>query len=250
MVESMDAGDIERRISIQACNVLNDLRRSAQLCDAVVKVEDGHFPVHRAIMSACSPYFRALFTNGMHETDQREVFIPGVTSDMMGIIVEYAYTRAADVSVENVERLLPAADQFHVLGLVKLCTQFLSSQLDWDNCIGIRTFARYYFCTELERKATKYIMEHFAEIGMKSNEVLNLTCEQLCEILDSDDLNIKNEETVFDVVIRWINHDPQERRQYILALLKCIRLGLLSTAYFVETVKVCKYIHIHTTCAI
>ena len=53
--------------------MLNDLRKSGQLCDAVLRVEDGHFTVHRAIMSACSPYFRALFTNGIHETDKREV---------------------------------------------------------------------------------------------------------------------------------------------------------------------------------
>jgi len=53
--------------------VLSDLRKNGQLCDAVIRVEDGHFTVHRAIMSACSPYFRALFTNGMHETDKREV---------------------------------------------------------------------------------------------------------------------------------------------------------------------------------
>jgi len=58
---------------LEACNVLNDLRKSGQLCDAVLRVEDGHFTVHRAIMSACSPYFRALFTNGIHETDKREV---------------------------------------------------------------------------------------------------------------------------------------------------------------------------------
>ena len=105
---------------MQACNVLNDLRKAGQLCDAVIRVEDGQFPVHRAIMSACSPYFRALFTNGMHETGEREVTIPGVAAEMMGIIIEFAYTRQAHVSSVNVEQLLPAADQFHVLGLVKV----------------------------------------------------------------------------------------------------------------------------------
>ena len=32
---------------------------------------------------------------------------------MMGVIVEYAYTRDAVVTSDNVERLLPAADQVH-----------------------------------------------------------------------------------------------------------------------------------------
>jgi len=62
---------------LEACNVLNDLRKNGLLCDAVIRVEDGHFTVHRAIMSACSPYFRALFTNGIHETDKREVRLRG-----------------------------------------------------------------------------------------------------------------------------------------------------------------------------
>jgi len=70
---------------------------------------------------------------------------------MMGLIIDYAYTRETDVMADNVERLLPAADQFHVLGLVKRCCDYLASGLDVDNCIGIRNFARTYFCNNLER---------------------------------------------------------------------------------------------------
>ena len=86
-----------------------------------------------------------------------QVFIPGVTSDMMGLIVDYAYTRDADVTADNVERLLPAADQFHVLGLVKRCCDFLAAGLDVDNCIGIRNFARTFFCNNLERIANRSV---------------------------------------------------------------------------------------------
>lgn len=194
--------DTERKISTQACNVLNELRRNGQLCDAVIRVEDGQFPVHRAIMSACSPYFRALFTNGMHETDQREVYIPGVAADMMGLIIEFAYTRDSNVNADNVERLLPAADQFHVLGLTKACCQYLASHLEPENCIGIRNFAKHYFCTGLERTSQRYIMEHFGEIATQNNEILTLSLEEFKEIVSSDDLNAKTEETVFDTVIR------------------------------------------------
>ena len=52
---------IKRKHSLQSCNVLNDLRKQGLLCDVVLVVSDGSFPVHRAIMSACSPYFRFLF---------------------------------------------------------------------------------------------------------------------------------------------------------------------------------------------
>jgi len=81
-------------------------------------------------------------------------------------------------------------------------------------------------------------MEHFTDIASQSNELLMLSHDAMVEIISSDDLNVKNEEIVFESIIRWINHDPSTRRQHIAPLLRCIRLGLLSTQYFVETVKV------------
>lgn len=45
-------------MSDQALNTLNELRRNNLLCDAVISVADASFNVHRAIMSACSSYFR------------------------------------------------------------------------------------------------------------------------------------------------------------------------------------------------
>ena len=81
-------------------------------------------------------------------------------------------------------------------------------------------------------------MEHFTDIASKSNEMLMMSDEAMVEIISSDDLNVKNEEIVFECIIRWIQHDMDKRKQHIAKLLRCIRLGLLSTQYFVETVKV------------
>jgi hypothetical protein len=46
-----------------------DLRKKGQLCDAVIKVDGREFPIHRAIMSGCSPYFRGLFTDSLNHTE-------------------------------------------------------------------------------------------------------------------------------------------------------------------------------------
>ena len=43
----MDLSETERRVSVEACNVLNELRKTGQLCDAVIRVEDGQYAVHR-----------------------------------------------------------------------------------------------------------------------------------------------------------------------------------------------------------
>ena len=73
--------------------------------------------------------------------------------------VESCDTCDHKVTAANVERLLPTADHFHVLGLVKQCCDFLNKHLDCDNCIGIRNFAHAYNCAQLESNANKFILE-------------------------------------------------------------------------------------------
>ena len=81
-------------------------------------------------------------------------------------------------------------------------------------------------------------MRNFCTISQKSVEMLNLNVGEMVELLSADDLNAKNEEHVFETAIRWIDHDPENRKQNITELLKSVRLGLLTTQYFVEKVKV------------
>lgn len=48
-----------RCMSTQAMQSLYDFRQNNLLCDAVIRLEDGGvFPIHRAILSVCSTYFR------------------------------------------------------------------------------------------------------------------------------------------------------------------------------------------------
>ncbi|CAG5125052.1 unnamed protein product [Candidula unifasciata] len=242
--ESAMSTSLKSEFSSQACNILAELREKGELCDAIIRVGDVAFPIHRNILSACSSFFRALFTSQVGEapTSQYEITLTQVSSDVMSVVIDYAYTRHAKVNANNVEQLLPAADQFHVLGLVKACCDFLASQLCAENCIGIRKFAQSYFCTGLEQQALNYILVNFYSVYTTSNEFLQLDIEEVTDILQSDNLNVRTEELVFDALCRWIDYSPERRRRHIARLLRTIRLGLLTTSFFVEKVKSHDYV--------
>lgn len=154
----------------------------------------------------------------------------------------YIYLRQLEVTNENVYPLLKTADYLCVLGVLNVCCEFLEKQLNPKNCIGILTFARNHFCKELGSSAWKYIMRNFVLISGESEEILKLSLNELQEIINADDLNVKSEETVWEVILRWMDYDSEERKKHIVALLKCIRLGLLETQFFLERVKEHPYV--------
>uniref|UniRef100_UPI003AADC43D kelch-like protein 10 n=1 Tax=Centroberyx gerrardi TaxID=166262 RepID=UPI003AADC43D len=219
-----------------ACSVLNELRLEGKLCDVVIRVRDVEFNAHKNVLCGCSPYFRALFTGGWATSEQRDLNIPDVSPNMMRLIIEYAYTHSVPVTEQNVEELLAAADRFSITGVTLACCGFLEDRLCLENCIGIWKFVDLYYCPDLRRKAYRFILHHFEEIAGVS-EFLDLSLQQLADIIEKDKLNVKQESAVFEAVLRWIAHSPEERSGHISTLLPKVRLALMTSDYFMFNVK-------------
>lgn len=145
--------------------------------------------------------------------------IPGISPEMMKLVIEYAYTRTVSITADNVESLLGTADQFNIMGIIRLCCEFLKSQLCLENCIGICRLTNYYHCPGLRQTAYMFILHNFEELIKVSTEFLDLSIHELTDIIEKDELNVKQEEVVFDAILKWITHDPWNRKQHIPILL-------------------------------
>lgn len=226
----------------QVCNVfdmdpqtqLHEMRLQGIFCDAYIKIpaDNTRLPVHRNVMASCSHYFRSLFTSGLKESEQNEIAIHGVSANTMNQIIQYAYIRKAIITPDNVEDLLAASDRFHIFGLLKECTDYLFEQIYPENCIGIYKFARFYNCEHLSCQAWKYIIRNFKEIVEKSQEYLQLHVNDLKEILDDDELSVRNESEVFLSIQRWIDYDSRGRKEQYSKLLKAMRLCFVNPDFF------------------
>uniref|UniRef100_A0A668ACE8 Kelch like family member 10 n=1 Tax=Myripristis murdjan TaxID=586833 RepID=A0A668ACE8_9TELE len=216
--------------------VFNQLRLQGKLCDVVIRVDNVDFNAHKVVLCSCSPYFRALFDSQWTKPEDKVYNIPGLSSKMMRLIIEYAYTHSVPVTEDNVEELCAVADQFTVKGIIDACCRFQEKHLRSDNCIGIWKFADIYCCPELERKAFLFILHRFEEV-VASEGFLQLTAEQLAVIIGRDDLNARQEKTVFEAVVRWISHSPEDRQRHMALLLSKFRLTIMNTDYFINDVK-------------
>lgn len=88
-------------------------------------------------------------------------------------------------------------------------------------------FAKAHFCQDLAQKAETYLLRNFNEVSVLSEEMLQLSLEDFKSIVSHDYLNVKSEDTVWEAILRWIDHDPEKRKQHIVTLMQTIRLGLL-----------------------
>uniref|UniRef100_A0A3P9PLN0 Kelch-like protein 20 n=1 Tax=Poecilia reticulata TaxID=8081 RepID=A0A3P9PLN0_POERE len=122
----------------QTLEVINLLRKHRELCDVVLVVGAKKIYAHRVILSACSPYFRAMFTGELAESRQTEVVIRDIDERAMELLIDFAYTSQVTVEEGNVQTLLPAACLLQLAEIQEACCEFLKRQLDPSNCLGIR----------------------------------------------------------------------------------------------------------------
>ncbi|XP_026233145.1 kelch-like protein 6 [Anabas testudineus] len=215
---------------------METLRVNRELTDVILSVQGHNFPCHRAILAAASQYFRAMFCSGLKESHEECVEIKGLDSGTMRSLLEYTYTSRALLTHSNVQRILEAASQFQFLRLVDACAGFLNKSLHLENCVGILNLAESHALPALKTRAQDYITSQFSQL-VQQQDFLELPADSLETILQSDELDVKCEECVFEALMHWVRARQDERYPLLARLLSHVRLPLLEPAYFVEKVE-------------
>ena len=214
---------------------IHQLRRSNEFTDVILNVGNSKIKAHKIILSAASAYFRAMFCSELAESKQQEVTLKDIDECAAEILIDYCYTSKITIDEKSVQTVLPAACLLQLYEVQEYCSEFLRSQLDPSNCLGIRAFADTHSCSELLRIADNYMQENFIDIT-EQDEFLLLPLSQLLGIISNDELNIRNEEQVYQAVMNWVKHDISERKSYLSQLLTHVRLPLLDTKFLVTKV--------------
>uniref|UniRef100_A0A8C8C2X4 BTB domain-containing protein n=1 Tax=Oncorhynchus tshawytscha TaxID=74940 RepID=A0A8C8C2X4_ONCTS len=177
-------------------SALNQQRKDGVLCDVTLVAGDQKFHAHKAVLAACSDYFRAMFSLCMVESEADEVTLQGVTSVGLKHALDFAYT-GQELNSVNYLDLYRASDLFHL--------------------------------PVLEEAVVSFLVEHLCELQQsRLEEVLLLPYRLLRDVLMSDRLTSLNEEEIWHLVVCWLEHDC--RYQYTKDLIQHVRYGLMDVA--------------------
>ncbi|XP_053561061.1 kelch-like protein 35 [Bombina bombina] len=225
--------------SCQATQILQSLnvyRKSGIFTDVVLLIDGQEFPCHKATLSANSSYFRAMFSGNLRETNLKTVKIQNISSPTMSLLLDHMYGESIIIHQDNVEQILEASDLLQICRLRAACVDFLESQLQPCNCVGIMKFADSYSIPSLFEKSNKIILEGFEEVSCHE-EFLDLSKDELVKCLSSQNLVVRKEEVVFEAVMRWVKKNISIRKKCLKEILEHVRLPLLDPVYFLEKVE-------------
>ncbi|XP_066289713.1 kelch repeat and BTB domain-containing protein 2-like [Branchiostoma lanceolatum] len=209
---------------------VGDLQNDGAFQDIILEVEGRRFPCHRLVLSAASPYFRAMFTNDMAESRQKTVILQGLDAGMFGEILSYIYSGILHVSLDKVQALYQAADLLQLDYVRDTCSSYMVENMKVEsyNCVDLYKFADVFSMDIVLKRCLQWIYHNFVEVA-SSEEFCSLSVNQLTEIISHDELDVKEETTVWEAVVRWVQHSREDRLHHLPSILPNIRFNLLTS---------------------
>ena len=205
-------------------SVMKGFYNRGDLCDVILCAGGEELKAHRLVLAASCPYFDAMFTSELLESQQEKILLQGVDYEALKLLVDFIYGGEITVTESNVESLLSAASLWQLVPVINFCSQFLQEQVEADNCVGILRFADAYGCQDLFNCCQRYILHHFSEV-ISTEEYVTMPEYLLVDLLKSEELRVQSEEEVLDAVLKWIKYERETRS--LLTVLQHVRLPLI-----------------------
>uniref|UniRef100_A0A8C8RHQ9 Zinc finger and BTB domain-containing protein 7B n=1 Tax=Pelusios castaneus TaxID=367368 RepID=A0A8C8RHQ9_9SAUR len=113
--------------SSELLSSLNEQRQLGLLCDMTIKTQGLEYRTHRAVLAACSRYFKKLFAGpGPGPGAGQEVCeLDFVGPEALGALLEFAYTATLTISSANMGEVLQAARLLEIPCVIAACVEIL-----------------------------------------------------------------------------------------------------------------------------
>ncbi|XP_066283325.1 kelch-like protein 12 [Branchiostoma lanceolatum] len=207
---------------------IGDLQKADVLQDVILQVEGRQFPCHRLVLSAASPYFRAMFTSSMAECRQKTVVLQGLDAAAFEKILKFIYSGTLHMSLDKVQPLYQAADLLQLDYVRNACSSYMAMNVERSNCLDMYKFADVFSIDAVLKQCLPCIYKYFAKVA-STEEFYGLSVNQLTEIISHDELDVREETTVWEAVVRWVQHSREDRLHHLPSILPHIRFNLLTS---------------------
>ena len=218
---------------------LNIQRRNEDSCDLILEVGSGddqaRLKAHRNVLCAASPFFYNALNTEMKEKKEGVIRLEEASKGLMEDILEYLYTGHVEISERNAVDLLAMADYLIIPSLRAKSCQVISQSMSHTNCLLFYYAAMRYQCTELQERTRNFIFANFMSVT-GTDDFLELSRKQVEEWISRDEIKVKSEEEVFQVIVKWMEEREIGEHEEFFQLLRHVRLMHVPRSYVLSNI--------------
>ncbi|XP_060083780.1 BTB/POZ domain-containing protein 6-like [Ylistrum balloti] len=222
---------------------LEYLFTSGLACDVTFIVGEcrTRISAHRTILVCRSPVFYAMLEGSLAE--KGEIIIPDISKKSFSLLLGYLYTDEIQLTVTTVMSVLSAARKYCVDQLVKICEEFLKSNISVENACLLLEQSYMFMEEKLETDCLRFIHDSREKV-LQTSGFLELSDACVKSITESDNLAV-NESTVYEALIRWseaescrqgLQLNDNNRRDVLGDILYTVRFPLMDATYFAREI--------------
>ncbi|KAL7043699.1 hypothetical protein ACKWTF_001629 [Chironomus riparius] len=157
--------DIESKYKETICSNFKELYYSGDFSDFTIICADGvRFPVHRCIMFAYSPVFKAMLQTNMIESKNNVMEVNDIDGHDMNGILHFMYTQEIENISENLQGLMYGAEKYQLLELKERCINYMDTFISRDNAIQFYKICCLYDIKRMVQLCIKYIYTFYKEL--------------------------------------------------------------------------------------
>jgi len=171
-IEYESSSSESKKIFQRRLESLNELRVNKSYCDVILVSEDNvEYECHRAVLAACSDYFRAMFTHNMLELKQERIIMYILQNELQNII-HFMYTGEINTQQIEIDHYLAIAVYYQINQLIDVCVEILVSQLDINSCCDSAYIAHELSLLSLKEPVHRFISQNIHKLFTFEIELL------------------------------------------------------------------------------
>jgi len=181
--------------------------------DVQLEVGGKIFHCHKLILAMKSPYFEQKLypsspssSSAAAAADNQKIY--DISADAFDKVLQFMYTGETELSDENVELILKAADLMQLTELTQFCVDYLTDRVTPDTCTYYWKVAEQMNHNTLALACKHMHMNEFGRIGSFSL-VSSLSEKMMRELLEEDKLVVESEVDVCETMIKWLNSQTE-----------------------------------------
>ena len=208
---------------------------------------DELIPAHKFVLSIGSCVFEAMFQRNT-ESLSSIIHIPDMETNSFRILLRFLYgdynNPSLSITHDTVMSILYGAKKYCIIGLERLCVDFLKKNISIENALILLSQARLFDEAQLAAQCLEVIDKN-AMYALQTPELLDLDLDTLMLILKRDTLGVR-EIKLWQTCLAWAKNKcknnllnnqtitPDMIRQILGGALKLIRFPLMSQEEFAQ----------------